>query len=271
MSRRTTTLVALGALIVLVAVLYLIVVRPRQQALEVARREASRLSQEVAGLRNRVADLESLLDDLRQTSAELAEVVDQRAEQVDALRAARDELASELEQEISVGEVRVEKLRDSLRVDLVDQVLFDSGEADLKPDGAAVLRKVGNVLKKSVDRKIIVQGHTDNVPIRGRLAERFPTNWELSAARAVNVVRFLHEELGVEPERLSALALSEYQPRTDNSTDEGRLENRRIEIVLAPPILAPLTGAASDAVADPSASDREPDAPSPVAADASTP
>ena len=108
--------------------------------------------------------------------------------------------------------------------------------ATVKPAGAGVLRKVGAILNRAGDRRVIVQGHTDNVPIVGRLGQLYPTNWELSAARAVNVVRFLHEEVGLEPSRLSASALSEYQPKTDNSTEEGRRQNRRIEIVLAPGI-----------------------------------
>ena len=97
-----------------------------------------------------------------------------------------------------------------------------------------VLKKVASVLVKA-NRVIQVQGHTDNVPIKGRLAERFPTNWELSAARAVNVVRFLHEEAGLDPQSLSATGVSEYRPRAANDTDEGRQKNRRIEILLIPP------------------------------------
>jgi chemotaxis protein MotB len=117
---------------------------------------------------------------------------------------------------------------------MVDEILFDSGQATLKPAGVEVLHRVGAVLKKAENRLIIVQGHTDNVPIVGRLAERFPTNWELSAARAVNVVRFLQEEVGLDPTWLSASSFSEYQPRSDNSTEEGRQKNRRIEILLSP-------------------------------------
>jgi chemotaxis protein MotB len=121
-----------------------------------------------------------------------------------------------------------------VRVDMIDEILFDSGEATLKPAGIEVLRRVGAVLKKVEDKLVVVQGHTDNVPIIGRLAERFPTNWELSAARAVNVTRFLQDEVEIDPERLSASAFSEFQPRADNATDEGRQKNRRIEILLAP-------------------------------------
>jgi chemotaxis protein MotB len=256
MSHRSAALLSLLVAVATAAAVFLLMQQQRQHSLEVARRETARMSIEVAGLRAQVADLEERLEALRLTTAELEQAVDEREEQVDALRSARDQLAAELEQEIASGQVQVERLRDSLRVDLVDQVLFDSGEAELKPAGAEVLRRVGTILKSARDREILVQGHTDDDAIRGRLAERFPTNWELSSARAVNVVRFLQEELAVAPERLSALALSQYQPRADNSSEEGRSQNRRIEIVLAP-LATPLAPEMADDVA-PSATGADP-------------
>jgi len=117
---------------------------------------------------------------------------------------------------------------------MVDEVLFDSGEATLKPAGIAVLGKIGSVLAKAGDRRVEVQGHTDNVPIAGALAKRFPTNWELSAARATNVVRFLQEEAKIDPTRLSAAGYAEFRPKASNDTDGGRRQNRRIEILLVP-------------------------------------
>jgi len=129
----------------------------------------------------------------------------------------------------------VQRIRDQLRVDVVDELLFDSGETDLRPAGQAVLAKVGTILQKAEGRTIEVQGHTDNVPIVGALAKRYPSNWELSAARAVNVARFLQQS-GVEPQRLSAAAHSEYRPRVANDSDDGRRKNRRIEILLGPKV-----------------------------------
>ena len=128
---------------------------------------------------------------------------------------------SELKNEIADKTVQVERIRDQLRVDMVDEVLFDSGEATLKPAGIAVLGKIGGVLAKATDRRVEVQGHTDNVPITGALAKRFPTNWELSAARATNVVRFLQEEAKIDPTRLSAAGYAEFRPKASNDTDAG--------------------------------------------------
>lgn len=228
------TLVAFVALLAaVVGGLYYLVYAPQQEALDAARRKASVSAQEASALRSRATDLEGMLDELRQTSVGLEQAVQEKEEELAAMKATQDELLGELEQEISDGQIQVQRLKDSLRVDMVDEILFDSGQAILKPAGVEVLNRIGAVLKKA-DKLIVVQGHTDNVPIVGQLAQRFPTNWELSAARAVHVARFLNEEAGLNPTQLSAAAFSEYQPRADNSTEEGKQKNRRIEILLAP-------------------------------------
>jgi chemotaxis protein MotB len=221
-------------LAIAIGALYYFVHAPQQHALDSARREASLLAQEVSSYRARVSDLEGMLQEFRQTSAELEAQIQSKEEELERMKATQEELVDELEQEIADGQIQVERLRNMVRVDMIDEILFDSGEATLKPAGIEVLRRVGAVLKKVEDKLVVVQGHTDNVPIIGRLAERFPTNWELSAARAVNVTRFLQDEVEIDPERLSASAFSEFQPRADNATDEGRQKNRRIEILLAP-------------------------------------
>jgi chemotaxis protein MotB len=185
-------------------------------------------------------------DELLETSATLSAQVANKEKELAALRSTHDELIGELKHEIADKQVEVERIRDKLRVEMVDEVLFDSGEADLKPAGVAVLKKIGGVLAKS-NRGIEVQGHTDNVPIRGALTKRFATNWELSAARAINVARFFQDQIGITPERLSATGRSEYQPRDTNDTPEGRRRNRRIEILLVP---AEVTKADSEAAAD---------------------
>lgn len=231
-------LLSLLAIVLIVAAaltaFYLLYYLPLTQDLEDARREASFLAQERSTLKSRVSDVEHMLGELRAESSELEARVQEKEAQLAELQSMQDELVSELEQEIADGQIQVRRLRGQLRVDMVDEILFSSGEATLKEEGRAVLMKVASVLVHA-NRVAQVQGHTDNVPIRGRLAERFPTNWELSAARAVNVVRFLQEEAGLDPQSLSATGLSEYRPRATNDTDEGRQKNRRIEILLVPP------------------------------------
>ena len=143
-----------------------------------------------------------------------------------------DELVGKLEQEIERGEVRISELKGKLTVNVVDKILFDSGKAALKPAGIKVLQQIGDILNSAVDKNIQVEGHTDNVPISGGLATRYPSNWELSTARATTVLHFLQDKVGVSGERLSAVGYGEYQPISSNATAEGRAVNRRIQLVL---------------------------------------
>jgi chemotaxis protein MotB len=231
----TILVVSVVAAAIAVALSYFLFYQPRVKELEEARREASLCVQERSALKSRVSDLEAMLDEVRRESAELAEQIRLREERLAQAQATQDEIVAKLQQEISDGQIQVERLRGQLRVDMVDEILFDSGEASLKPAGKEVLQKLASVLA-GADRQIRVQGHTDDVPIAGRLAQTFPTNWELSAARAVNVVRFLQEGAGLDPVQLSASALSQYRPRVPNDGPEGRQKNRRIEILLEPAI-----------------------------------
>ena len=221
----------LGLLILIAAAaaaaLYVWFSRPNQEALSAAEREILTLHERVAGLDATRAELE-------QTCAELHSAMQEKEGELAAMRSTQDELVGELEQEIKEQRVRVERIRGSLRVDLVDEIMFDSGQTKLNPAGVAVVGKVGEVLKKSEGRPIRVHGHTDDVPIAGALATRYPTNWELSSERATQVVRFLQDEVGIDPTRLSATGNSQYQPRAANSSEESRRKNRRIEIFLGP-------------------------------------
>ena len=116
---------------------------------------------------------------------------------------------------------------------MVEKILFDSGSAVIKKDGKKVLDRVADILKTIKNQQIKVEGHTDNAPISSRLADRFPTNWELSTARATTVVRYLQER-GLDPALLSAEGYAEYRPVAANDTDDNKAKNRRIEIVLIP-------------------------------------
>lgn len=228
----------LGLLLVILlaagAAFFFLVLQPQRQALATAEQAAIVCGQQLERLRGQVADLTIIRDQLQRSSTELAQKVAEKEKELADLRSTQDELVSELKGEIADKTVQVERIRDQLRVDMVDEVLFDSGEATLKPAGVAVFAKIGAVLAKAADRRIEVQGHTDNVPITGALAKRFPTNWELSAARATNVVRFLQEQAKIDPTRLSASGYAEFRPKGTNDTEAGRRQNRRIEILLIP-------------------------------------
>ncbi|MDD9943898.1 MAG: OmpA family protein [Myxococcales bacterium] len=131
---------------------------------------------------------------------------------------------------IASGKLRVRIVRNRMVVELSENILFDSGRADLKEEGQSALQEVATVLQSISDRQFQIAGHTDDVPIKSR---RFPSNWHLATARAVTVTEFLAEN-GVDRTRLSAAGYAETQPVAANDTPEGRAQNRRIEIVLMP-------------------------------------
>jgi chemotaxis protein MotB len=174
------------------------------------------------------AKIRQLEESLQQTSAELA-----------ALKATADSLQEKLKAEIARGDIKLSQSGDRIQVDLVDKILFDSGQAALTARGQEVLGRVAEVLKTIEDKQILVSGHTDNAPITNEeLKKQFATNWELSVARAVNVVRYLSEVGNVPPGHLSAAGYSQYKPVANNATPKGRAANRRIEILLTPLVVA---------------------------------
>jgi len=132
---------------------------------------------------------------------------------------------------VAAGQLRVRIVRGNMVVELPEGVLFDSGRAELRDAANATLERVAEVLASVPNRNFLVAGHTDNVPVGRR--SRYDSNWELSAARGVAVVRFLAEH-GMPPERLAAAGYADTQPVASNSTDEGRAQNRRIEIIVLP-------------------------------------
>ena len=172
-------------------------------------------------------------DLIKEMKGEIEELKKTKEEAVQSVSSTYEDLLKEMKGEIEQGQIAITELQGKLTVDLVDKILFDSGQAEVKPEGLAVLRRVVDILKNVNDKTIRIEGHTDNVPIAGTLAKRYPTNWELSAARAINVTRYLEKE-GLDPALLSAAAFGEYQPVADNDTPEGRAKNRRIAIILLP-------------------------------------
>jgi len=153
-----------------------------------------------------------------------------RSAEIEKMRSSYDGLISDLESEVASGQIQIEQLRTGLTLNLSDEILFPSGSAALNSGGRAVLIKVSRRLNE-LPHTIAVEGHTDDVPV----ARRYPSNWELAAARASSVVRLMIEQ-GVEPGRLKVVSRAEFAPIASNETTEGRAKNRRIEIQLDAPI-----------------------------------
>ncbi len=186
------------------------------------------LSKNISELRQQVAELKVENSKL---SDDIAEIQKAKEDTVKELSGTYEQLLSNMKNEIAKGQVTISELKGKLTVNMEAAILFDSGKADVKPEGLDILGKIVETLKNVRDKAIRIEGHTDNVQITGALLRTFPTNWELSAARAINVSKFLQEQ-GIDPANLSAAAFAEHKPVADNSTKEGRAKNRRIEITL---------------------------------------
>lgn len=246
----------MGCLVISVVAIMLLagcVSQSKYRALEASSKaEQSRQQKEIAGLQSQKENLDkdlallreqkqsaeteiaSLNDRLAQLQKQTAEIATQKDEEINRLKGTYESLVKDLKGEIEKGEIKVTQIRDRLTVNLVEKILFDSGKAEVKAQGKEVLKKVGNILKDVKDKDIRIEGYTDNVPIKGTLRQKFPTNWELSTQRATNVLHFLQDDGGVDGTRLAAVGFGEFRPIAANDTPEGRAENRRIEIVLVP-------------------------------------
>jgi len=183
------------------------------ETLATANEKSAANQDEIATLKTRLADLEKEREAVKQKAKGL-----------------EDEMREQLESR----DVTISKLQGKLTVNILDRVMFDSGEAHLKPGGEAVMEKIATLLREHPELKIHVIGHTDNIPIRPEAHSRFASNWELSTARALAALHFLTDKSGIDPHRVGAVGYGEYRPIADNSTAEGRSRNRRIAIVILP-------------------------------------
>jgi chemotaxis protein MotB len=181
-------------------------------------------NQEIASLQKEKTSLQEQIAALEQQKTALQTTSQQSQSQYDAL-------VKKLSAEVEHGQLQVRQYQNMLSVDVAEKIFFDSGRATLKESGKEVLAKVGEALKSYENKVIRVVGYTDNVPIAKATQSIYPTNWELSVARATNVVRFL-QDVGIPPERMVAAGRGEYSPVASNDTPEGRQKNRRIEIML---------------------------------------
>ena len=163
------------------------------------------------------------------TADELKKLRDEKAKRLAELQVYKD-LFAKLKALIDAGTIQVEVRKGRFVVKLASSILFDSGKTDLKPEGQAALTNLATALKSLTDREWLVAGHTDNVPIK---TAKFKNNWELSTARAVEVVQFLITQ-GMPQANVGAAGYGDVDPVADNTGEDGRAKNRRIEIVLMP-------------------------------------
>ncbi|GJL67762.1 MAG: hypothetical protein NPIRA06_03970 [Nitrospirales bacterium] len=200
------------------------------------REENSLLEKELSALEARLKEVERLKHELELVrkareiqEAQLAKV----KYEVFTVGEEIDRITKALEDKFGKSLV-VTQHHDRLVLTMLGQILFESGEADLTPLGLTIMKQVGQVLVTLPGKSIQVEGHTDNHRIYGQLQKQYPTNWELSTARATTVLRYLIEQTGMNPNQFSATGYADRRPVMTNETEEGRAQNRRVEIVLYP-------------------------------------
>jgi chemotaxis protein MotB len=206
-----------------------------QAEVDAARKQGDALAQEKSALESEKAALEKRLADLDAQQQALGTQLQQREEEAGRLKSTYDGLVTNLKKELEAGQIQVQQLRDGLSVNVAQDILFASGSAALDKSGREVLQRVSEQLKQT-SYQIVVSGHSDNKPIGKGIQGRYPTNWELSGARAASVVR-LFEETGIPSARLMAVGMADTKPVAPNDTPEGRTRNRRIEIRLRPVVV----------------------------------
>ena len=210
--------------------------------------EITRLQQAEANCNQKLADLKVKNDSLQSINLKLTQNVERlnsdlakkksviklQNKVIGLLDDTKKTIATSLKDEIAAQQIELVELEDTLKVVFIDKILFDSGSVEINPKGKALLRAFAESIQHQTDQSVLVEGHTDNMPLGPSLKGRFPSNWELSVARAAAVARFLQEEGRLQPQRLSARGFSFYRPLASNKTADGRHQNRRIEIILSP-------------------------------------
>ncbi len=214
-----------------------------RSSLETQLGDVSQLWEKNGHLEKELSALEARLKEVGRLKNELEQVRRTREMQEAQLAKVKQEVLTvgeEIERIMKALEEKfgkslvVTQHHDRLVLTLLGQVLFASGEADLTPLGLTIMKQVGQVLVTFPEKYIQVEGHTDNNPIFGQLQRQYPTNWELSTARATTVLRYLIEQTGMDPKQFSATGYADTRPVQTNETEEGRAQNRRVEIVLFP-------------------------------------
>ncbi len=233
-----------GAGLAAVLILFQVALPAREQR-DGLTRELQQTKEELASAKGAATAQEALLtqlladkDDLTEqrtaVQEQLTRAIQEKETAVAELERTKKELNDAFGPQISAGDVLIQERKGELVIDVSDRLLFDSGETVINDAGQAFLREVAKTMRRLSPAQVFrVGGHTDAQRIVTKeVAERYPTNWELSAARATNVVRYLHEGGKVPGSQLIAAGFSQYRPASTNQTEAGRQKNRRIEIVL---------------------------------------
>jgi len=213
--------------------------KAKLEAADAARDEAEQalktgMDKERASREQLLAQTQEAKTTILQLQSELEKfkgIADADRDQIERALRAQQTLTEGMRSYLESNSLGITRDQQQLTLNLSDKLLFSSGSSVIKEGGLEILRELGSLLSERADElEILIGGHTDNIPVSGTLGN----NWNLSAVRAVNVVRFFESELGIESDRMAAVGYGEHRPITSNATPEGRSSNRRIEIVLVP-------------------------------------
>jgi chemotaxis protein MotB len=204
--------------------------REKNELETVMKAKSDTLTKTIMELRKKTFDLEgenqilteSLSLEKQSNDAELQDV-----------KNAQEKLLQEMKGEVAKGQISITESRGKLTLDILSNALFDSGKAEIRPEGQSLLKRLINILQQVKNRSIRIEGHSDNPKLKGLFSKKYPTSWDLAAARAISVTLFCQKQ-GIDPVNLSAVSHGEYKPIADNSTSEGKARNRRIIITLLP-------------------------------------
>ena len=198
-----------------------------QERLKASRSSLRSVDDEIGKRKTEIEKLKGDVSDLKGKKA----LTD---EQLNRLKSTYEALVSDLKKQMENQEVTIRSFQEKISVTFVNRILFELGKAHITTKGMQILKKVGHILKSVQDKRIRVIGHTDNIPITRGFRYKFPSNWELSAARAAAVVRYFQNNVGLDPGKLEVVGQSFYAPLASNETKEGRAQNRRVNIIIAP-------------------------------------
>ncbi len=180
-----------------------------------------------------ISKLNATIANLNNELSSLKKLTQAQKEELERMSDQANELEKKLSEEIKLGQIRLKKFHNKLIINLDDRISFDSGSSDLKKEILPALDKITEILAKYPENTIMIEGHTDNIPIKSR---KFRDNWQLSTERALSVLNYILQEKKLNKTRFGAAGYGEFHPIVANDTPENRALNRRVDIVLIPRI-----------------------------------
>jgi len=198
-------------------------------------KERNKLLEEIRSLKksyeDKINSLKSEIENLNSEIADLKKLTEKQRAELARMESQANELEKQLEEEIKKGDIRLKKSRNRLIINIDDRISFDSGRAVLKKEVLPSLKKIREILAQYPEYNIIIEGHTDDVPIK---TKQFRDNWQLSTERALAVLDYVLDDRNLKPERFSATGCGQYRPVVPNDSKENRALNRRVDIIVVP-------------------------------------